>query len=65
MFLSTDVFCLFFTVIRKKENIYNNNNRKEKKKDYDWQAFTTQHKYLFTARNKRYKNQEVENKEMH
>lgn len=69
MFLSIYVFLSFFkTVIRKKKkNIYNNNNRKEgEKRYYDWQAFTTQHKYLFTARNKRYKTQEEgEEKEMH
>ena len=29
---------------------------------YDWQTITTQHKYLLTAKNERYKNEHKENK---
>lgn len=64
------LFCLmsFFDSNYKKEKIYNNNHKKE-----NWgeklrnittgkQTITTQHKYLLTARNERYKNENKENK---
>lgn len=56
----------FFTVITKRKNTYNNHKKGslgESISDYyDGQTITTQHKYLLTAKNERYKNEHKENK---
>lgn len=66
------LFCLmsfFHSNYKKEKKIYNNNHKKESWEGKNSrnittgkQTITTQHKYLLTARNERYKNENKENK---
>lgn len=52
MFFLT-LFCLSFYFVITKKKIYNNNHKKEENSEILRQTITTQHEYLFTARNKK------------